>query len=187
LALPECPVSFPVAVKLASPDIPHKTEAGAVRLNIESLDELKRAAQSVYDSGMRHTPSARVEGISIQEMASGVEVILGVVNDEHFGPYVMVGLGGVFTELLGDVSHRFAPVTVEDAREMIEELKGARMLQGFRGAPRADVAALANAIANLSWLIVDHQDRIAEIDVNPLFVREEGKGVVAADALVIVR
>lgn len=187
LALRECPVSFPVAVKLASPDIPHKTEAGAVRLNIASLDELKRAAQNVHDSGLRHTPSARVEGISIQEMASGVEVILGAVNDEHFGPYVMVGLGGVFTELLGDVSHRFAPVSLDDAREMIEELKGARLLQGFRGAPRADVAALAKAIAHLSWLIVDHQDRIAEIDVNPLFVREEGKGVVAADALVIVR
>jgi acetyltransferase len=98
-----------------------------------------------------------------------------------------VGLGGVFTELLGDVSHRFAPVSLDDAREMIEELKGVRLLQGFRGAPRADIGALANALTRLSWLIVDHQDRIAEIDVNPLFVREEGKGVVAADALAILR
>ena len=185
--LRECPVAFPVAVKLASPDIPHKTEAGAVHLNVTSLDELKRSAQRVHDSGLRHTPSARVDGISIQEMASGIEVILGAVNDEHFGPYVMVGLGGVFTELLRDVSHRFAPVSVDEAREMIVELKAAALLQGFRGAPPADVEALANAIANLSWLIVDHQDRIAEIDVNPLFVREEGKGVVAADALVILR
>jgi acetate---CoA ligase (ADP-forming) len=187
LALSEWPVAFPVAVKLASPDIPHKTEAGAVQLNVTSLDELKRSARGVHDSGLRHTPSARVDGISIQEMASGIEVILGAVNDEHFGPYVMVGLGGVFTELLHDVSHRFAPVSVDDAREMVDELKGAALLRGFRGAPPADVGALANAIANLSWLIVDHQDRIAEIDVNPLFVREEGKGIVAADALVILR
>ena len=187
LALRECPVAFPVAVKLASPDIPHKTEAGAVQLNVTSLDGLERSARAVHDSGLRHTPAARVEGISIQEMASGIEVILGAVNDEHFGPYVMVGLGGVFTELLGDVSHRFAPVSIEEAREMIAELKGARLLQGFRGTPPADVEALANAVANLSWLIVDHQDHIAEIDVNPLFVREEGKGVVAADALVILR
>jgi acetyltransferase len=187
LALHECPIAFPVAVKLASPDLPHKTEAGAVRLNVASLEALKRAAQAVHDSGLRHAPCARVEGISIQEMASGVEVILGAVNDPHFGPYVMVGLGGVFTELLGDVSHRFAPVSAKDAREMIEELKGARMLHGFRGAPRADAGALVNALVRLSWLIVDHEDRIAEIDVNPLFVREEGQGVVAADALVMLR
>ena len=174
-------------MKLASPDIPHKTEAGAVRLNVASLAELKEAARSVHASALRHTPSARVDGISIQEMASGVEVILGAVNDENFGPYVMVGLGGVMTELLGDVSHRFAPVSRDEAQEMIGELKGSRLLAGFRGAPPADTNALAEAIVNLSWLIADHQDRIAEVDVNPLFVREEGRGVIAADALVILR
>jgi acetyltransferase len=120
-------------------------------------------------------------------MASGVEVILGAVNDEHFGPYVMVGLGGVYTELMGDVSHRFAPVSLDDAQEMIDELKGAALLRGFRGAPPADIRALAHAIVNLSWLVADHQDRVAEIDVNPLFVRDGGGGVVAADALVILR
>jgi acyl-CoA synthetase (NDP forming) len=187
LALRECPLAFPVAVKLASPDIPHKTEAGAVRLNVASVDALRAAARAVHDSALRHTPSARVDGISIQEMAGGVEVILGAVNDGNFGPYVMVGLGGVFTELLGDVSHRFAPVSLEEAQEMMEELRGVRLLRGFRGAPPGDLQALAQAIVNLSWLIADHQDRIAEIDVNPLFVREEGKGVVAADALVILR
>jgi acyl-CoA synthetase (NDP forming) len=187
LALRECPLAFPVAVKLASPDIPHKTEAGAVRLNVASVDALRAAAKAVHDSALRHTPSARVDGISIQEMAGGIEVILGAVNDAHFGPYVMVGLGGVLTELLGDVSHRFAPVSLDDAQDMIQELKGVRLLLGFRGAPPADVRALAQAIVNLSWLIADHQERIAEIDVNPLFVREEGKGVVAADALVILR
>lgn len=181
----ECPVSFPVAVKLASPDIPHKTEADAVRLGVNTLDGLKHAAQAVQESGLRYTPGARIEGISIQEMASGIEVILGAVNDTSFGPYVMVGLGGVLTEVLHDVAHRFAPVGPDDARQMISELKGARILEGYRGAPPADVDALAQAIVNLSWLIADHSDRIAEIDVNPLFVRAKGKGVVAADALVV--
>jgi acetyltransferase len=186
MALKQCPVSFPVAVKLASPDIPHKTEANAVRLGVNTLEELKHAAQSVQQSGLRHTPNARIEGISIQEMASGIEVILGAVNDNHFGPYVMVGLGGVLTEALGDVTHRFAPLTMNDAREMLGELKGAKILEGYRGAPAGDVDALAQAIVNLSCLISDHRDRIDEIDVNPLFVRPRGQGVVAADALVVL-
>jgi acetyltransferase len=187
MALTVCPVSFPVAVKLASPDIPHKTEADAVRLGIGSLDALKRAAQAVQDAGLRHAPGARIDGISVQEMASGIEVIVGAVNDPNFGPYVMVGLGGVLTEVLRDVTHRFAPVQLEDARDMLNELKSARILQGYRGAPPADVDALAQAIVNLSWLIIDHRDRVREIDVNPLFVRARGDGVVAADALVILR
>ena len=166
-----CPLSFPVAVKLASPDIPHKTEANAVRLGVQTLDGLKEAAQSVHASGLRHTPNARIDGISVQEMASGVEVILGAVNDTSFGPYVMVGLGGVLTELLQDVAHRFAPVSFDDARDMLASLRGAKILEGYRGAPPADIDALAQAIVNLSWLISDHRDHIREIDINPIFVR----------------
>jgi acyl-CoA synthetase (NDP forming) len=187
LALSVCPVAFPVAVKLASPDIPHKTEADAVRLGITSLDSLKRAAEAVHASGLRHAPRARIDGISVQEMASGIEVILGAVNDPNFGPYVMVGLGGILTEVLRDVTHRFAPVRLDDARDMLDELKSATILRGYRGAPPADVDALARAIVNLSWLISDHRDRVSEIDVNPLFVRARGEGVVAADALVVLR
>ncbi|MGZ5152242.1 MAG: acetate--CoA ligase family protein, partial [Burkholderiales bacterium] len=186
MALRECPVSFPVAVKLASPDIPHKTEANAVRLGVNSLEELKHAAQSVQESGLRHTPNARIEGISIQQMASGIEVILGAVNDKNFGPYVMVGLGGVLTEVLRDVTHRFAPLTSDDAHGMLGELKGAKILEGYRGAPPADVDALVMAIVNLSWMISDHRSRIDEIDVNPLLVRARGQGVVAADALIVI-
>jgi acyl-CoA synthetase (NDP forming) len=190
LALTQSPLSFPVAVKLASPDIPHKTEADAVRLNVRSLDELKTAAQAVVNGGKKHTPNARIDGISVQEMAAGVEMILGAVNDPHFGPYVMVGLGGVLTEVLHDVAHRYAPVTPDDAREMLAELKGAKILEGYRGAPPCDVDAVVDALVRLSWLIHDHRDRIAEIDVNPLFVRAknaEGQGAVAADALVVLR
>lgn len=186
LALKDAPVSFPVAVKLASPDIPHKTEADAVRLNVKSLDELKAAAQAVVNGGKKHTPSARIDGISVQEMASGVEMIVGAVNDQYFGPYVMVGLGGVLTEVLHDVAHRFAPVTPADARDMLAELKGAKILEGYRGALPADVDAVVDVLVRLSWLIHDHRDRIAEIDVNPLFVRAKGRGVVAADALVVL-
>ena len=123
LALKESPVSFPVAVKLVSADIPHKTEADAVRLGVKSLDELKAAAQAVTAGGKKHAPKAHIDGISVQEMASGVEMIVGAVNDPHFGPYVMVGLGGVLTEVLHDVAHRFAPVTTADAREMLASLK----------------------------------------------------------------
>jgi acyl-CoA synthetase (NDP forming) len=187
LALKESPLRFPVAVKLASADIPHKTEADAVRLGVKSLEELKAAAQAVTAGGRKHAPHARIDGISVQEMASGVEMIIGAVNDPHFGPYVMAGLGGVLTEVLHDVAHRFAPVTAEDAREMLAELKGAKILQGYRGAPPVDAEAVVDVLVRLSWLIHDHRDRIAEIDVNPLFARAQGEGVVAADALVVLR
>ncbi len=187
LALKDAPVSFPVALKLASADIPHKTEADAVRLNVKSLDELQAAAQAVVNGGKKHAPNARIDGVSVQEMASGIEMIAGAVNDPHFGPYVMVGLGGVLTEVLHDVSHRFAPLTAADAREMLAELKGAKILEGYRGAPPADIDAVVDVLVRLSWLIHDHRDRIAEIDVNPLFVRTKGEGVVAADALVVLR
>ncbi len=186
LALQESPVSFPLAVKLASADIPHKTEADAVRLGVKSLDELKAAAQAVAAGGKKHVPNARIDGISVQEMASGVEMIVGAVNDPHFGPYIMVGLGGVLTEVLHDVAHRFAPVSAADARDMLASLKGAKILDGYRGAPPADVEAVIDVLVRLSWLISDHRDQVAEIDINPLFVRGKGKGVVAADALVVL-
>ena len=180
-------MSFPVAVKLASADIPHKTEADAVRLGVKSLEELKAAAQAVTAGARQHAPNARIDGISVQEMASGVEMIVGAVNDPHFGPYVMVGLGGVLTEVLHDVSHRFAPVTAADARDMLAELKGAKILDGYRGAAPVDVEAVVDVLVRLSLLISDHRDRVSEIDINPLFARAQGKGVVAADALVVLR
>jgi acetyltransferase len=109
---------------------------------------------------------------------------VGAVNDPCFGPTVAFGLGGVFTELLEDVTYGFAPFDAQTARQMIAEIKGARLLDGYRGSARLDVAALADALARISLLIADHAERIAEIDVNPLFVREQG--VVAADALIVL-
>lgn len=186
-ALKTPPVAFPVAVKIESPDVPHKTEAGAVRLNVLDLAALKQAARDVVAAAIRYNVKARIEGVLVQEMASGLEVILGAVNDPYFGPTVAFGLGGIFTELMKDVTHRFAPFDAESAREMIAEIKGAALLNGYRGSPALDVAALADALARLSLLVADHADRIAEIDINPLFVREAGKGVVAADALIVLK
>ena len=120
-------------------------------------------------------------------MAGGLEVIVGAVNDRFFGPVVVFGLGGIYTELLKDVTRRFAPFGRVTAREMIAGIKGAALLTGFRDQPALDVDALADTLSRLSLLITDHADRIAEIDVNPLFVRPAGQGVVAADALVVLK
>lgn len=185
--LSSAPLPFPLAVKIESGDIPHKTEAGVVRLNINSLEELKSAAREVYAAAQHYDAKARIDGILIQEMASGLEVIAGAVNDRFFGPVVVFGLGGIYTELLKDVTRRFAPFDLATAREMIEEIKGAALLKGFRGQPALDVDALADALARLSWLVADHKDRIAEVDINPLFVRTAGQGVAAADGLIVLK
>jgi acyl-CoA synthetase (NDP forming) len=184
-ALTAAPLAFPLAIKIESPDVPHKTEAGAVRLGVRDLAGLKQAAREVVDAVLRHNPRARIEGVLVQEMASGVEIIVGAVNDRTFGPVVAFGLGGIHTELLKDITHRFAPFDALVAREMIGEIRGAPLLTGYRGKPALDVTALADALARVSLLIADHAERIAEIDVNPLFVRE--RGVVAADALIVLR
>ncbi|RPJ47414.1 MAG: CoA-binding protein [Betaproteobacteria bacterium] len=179
------PLPFPLAVKVESADIPHKTEAGVIRLNITSLDGLKQAAREVLAAAKQYKPDARIGGVLVQQMAAGEEVILGVVNDPHFGPVIAFGLGGVFTEIMHDVTHRFAPFDCETATAMIHEIKGVRLLQGYRGRPPCDIAALADALSRLSLLAADHADRIAEIDINPLFVN--AAGVVAADALVVLK
>jgi acyl-CoA synthetase (NDP forming) len=181
------PVPFPVAVKIESPDVPHKTEAGAVRLNVMDLAALKQAARDVVAAARSYRSDARIDGVLVQEMASGLEVIVGAVNDPYFGPTVAFGLGGVYTELMKDVTHQFAPFDVATAHEMIAGIKGAPLLRGYRGQPALDVEALAETLARVSNLIADHADRLAEIDVNPLFVRPAGHGVVAADALIVLK
>ncbi|MCW5605166.1 MAG: acetate--CoA ligase family protein, partial [Burkholderiales bacterium] len=186
-ALTASPLPFPLAVKIESPDIPHKTEAGVVRLNVADLDQLRQAARDITAAAKKYKADARIEGILMQQMAGGLEVIVGAVNDPFFGPVVAFGLGGVFTELLKDVTYRFAPFDVATAREMIAEIRGAPLLAGYRSRPALDTDALADALSRVSLLIADHADRIAEIDVNPLFVRARGEGVLAADALVVTK
>ncbi len=179
------PLPFPIAVKIESADIPHKTEAGVIRLNITSLDGLKQAAREVLAAARKYKPDAAVAGVLVQQMATGEEVILGAVNDPHFGPVVAFGLGGVFTEVMQDVTHRYAPFDRETATAMIHEIKGVQLLQGYRGQPPCDIEALADTLSRLSLLVADHADRIAEIDINPLFVN--AAGAVAADALIVLK
>ncbi|MGZ5091447.1 MAG: acetate--CoA ligase family protein [Burkholderiales bacterium] len=178
-------IGYPVAIKVQSPDISHKTEAKAVKLGITDDAALKAAYDEVLANARAYKADARIEGVLIQEMVKGgTEAILGVTNDPLFGPAVMFGLGGIFAEVLKDVAFRLAPVTTSVAREMIAEIKGYPVLAGVRGKPAADVDALADAIVRLSALAIDLKDHLAELDINPLFVMEKGQGVKAADALI---
>ncbi|HEX6005156.1 MAG TPA: acetate--CoA ligase family protein [Burkholderiales bacterium] len=178
-------IGYPVALKIQSADISHKTEARAVRLGITGEQELQVAYDEIVANARRYRPNAKIDGVLVQEMVpDGIEAIVGVVNDPLFGPAVMFGLGGVFAEVLKDVTFRIAPVTPAEAREMIAEIKGYPVLTGARGRPPADVEALADAIARLSALAGDLEAQVAELDVNPLFVFEKGRGVKAADALI---
>jgi acyl-CoA synthetase (NDP forming) len=178
-------IGYPVAIKVQSPDISHKTEAKAVRLRIASDAELAAAYDEVVRNAKAYRGDARIEGVLVQEMVGdGVEAILGVTNDPLFGPAVMFGLGGIFAEVLKDVSFRLAPVTPSVAREMVQEIAGYKVLAGARGKPPADVDALVDVIVRLSALAVDLKDHVAELDINPLFVFAKGKGVKSADALI---
>jgi acyl-CoA synthetase (NDP forming) len=178
-------IGYPVAIKVQSPDISHKTEARAVRLNITSDGELTIAYEEILGNARAYKKDARIEGVLVQEMVrDGVEAILGISNDPLFGPAVMFGLGGIFAEVLKDVSFRLAPVTPSVAREMVEEIAGYPVLAGARGRPRADVDALVDAIVRLSALAIDLKDHVGELDINPLFVFPAGRGVKAADALI---
>jgi len=154
---------------------------------VSDLDDLKLKAREIIAATRRFNPDARIDGVLVQEMVRGVELIAGGVNDPVFGPYVVLGMGGILSELIRDTTLRFAPFDAATAREMLGEIKGARLLYGYRGDAPYDIAALAEAIARLSWLIFDHADRIAELDINPLFVRHAGAGVVAADSLIVCR
>lgn len=185
--LEHAPLPFPLAVKIESPDLPHKTEAGAVRLGITDLAALKTAVRDILASAQKFRPAAHIDGILVQEMAAGLEVIVGAVNDPVFGPVVAFGLGGIHTELLKDVTLAFAPFDAASAKEMIFQIKGSALLAGFRGQPALDIDALADALARVSLLIADHAGHIAEIDINPLFMRPAGQGVVAADALIVLK
>ena len=181
-------LQFPVAVKIVSSDIPHKTDIGAVKLNVASKGELASAAAEVVANARRAMPAAVLSGVLVSEMVTdGLETLIGVVNDPTFGPVVAFGLGGIFAETLKDTTYRIAPFDVETAREMIRELRGAALFDGVRGRPGRDVEALARSLALVSELAWLTRDRLAEMDVNPVLVRPQGRGAVAADALMILR
>jgi acetate---CoA ligase (ADP-forming) len=179
-------VGFPLVMKIQSPDIAHKSEVGGVRVNITTKGEAFLARQALQDNARRHRPDAAIAGVLVGPMAKkGVEIIIGTLCDATFGPMVMVGLGGITTELFRDVVYRPAPVGAGEAAAMLDELKAAALLRGFRGAAKADVAALARLIAQVSLLAARLRDEVAEIELNPVLVHAEGQGVTIVDALVV--
>ncbi len=171
-------IGFPVALKLLAPEVVHKTELGAVVLGL-------RNAEEAGSQGERLLAKARGGKLLVQEMVEGTEVILGARTDPQFGPFIMVGLGGVFVEVLKDVTLRLLPVDENEALAMLKELKGYRVLEGVRGQPPRDVTALVKAIVGLSSLFANYRSWISDLEVNPLIVRQQGKGVAAVDVRMI--
>jgi len=177
-----------VALKIESLDIPHKTEAGAIRLAIEGETAVRRAFEEVTAAARGFKPDARINGVLVQEMAPpGVEVMLGIASDPTFGKVIIAALGGIHVEILRDVAYRIPPLTRDDAHLMLNELRAYPLLEGVRGASRCDIDALCDTIVRLSWLACDLADNMAEIDINPLRVLAQGTGVRVVDALIIRR
>lgn len=179
-------IGFPVVMKINSADIPHKTEAGGVKIGLKTESEVINAFNEIIDSVRKFNPSARLNGVMVQEMVPpGIEVLLGVTRDPQFGLQIAVGLGGIFVELLRSVSLRPVPLTKRDVEEMIDSTPLGKMLAGFRGSGLADREALIDATLALSNFASDLGDSLAEVDINPLVVLPKGQGVVAVDSLIV--
>ncbi|HEV7391053.1 MAG TPA: acetate--CoA ligase family protein, partial [Burkholderiales bacterium] len=177
-------VPYPVVAKILSPDILHKTDAGGVVLNIGGAEALQAAARDILTRVRSKHPQAKIEGILVQRMEKGIaELILGYKRDPQVGPVVVLGVGGVLAEIYHDFAVRLAPVSVEGAARMIDEVKGLAVIRGYRGMPRGDLAALALAVSAFSQIAFI--DSVAEAEINPLIVRREGEGVVAVDGLIV--
>lgn len=180
-------IGCPVVLKIQSPDVPHKTDAGGVRLDVRTPDEARAAFAAIMDAVSRHKPGARVDGVLVaQQVAPVVELIAGITRDEQFGPVVLVGLGGIFVEAMKNTSLRLPPLDADEVREMLSELRAEALFAGMRGRPRADTEAVVDAVVRLGRLAVEMQDCLAALDVNPLFVLPAGQGVLVGDALAVL-
>ena len=176
----------PAVLKISSPDIAHKSDLGLVVVGVAGEAAVRRVYAELLDRAEARAGAAQIEGVLVSgEEAGGVETVLGLTHDEVFGPVVMFGLGGVFTEILGDVAFRVPPVTQADARAMVDGLRGRALLDGVRGSPPVDLDAVVAAVTALGRLALDLADEVAELDVNPLLARADG--VIALDALVRTR
>lgn len=179
--------SFPLVMKIDSPDIPHKTEAGGVRLNITSQDEAHIAYRDILSGCRSYAPDARINGVMLQEqLKPGLEFLIGVTNDKQFGPLMLCGLGGVFAEVLKDTALYPCPISTAEALSMIRSLKSRKLFDGYRGGKPLDIDALAGLITAVSDYACAHKEDLAELDLNPVFVYERGNGVCAADALIVL-
>lgn len=181
-------LDYPIVAKICSPDILHKSDIGGVKLNIQNYEDLTEAYDEILKNAKKYMPHAKIEGVLIQEMLpKGVEVIIGVHSDPQFGPMVMCGLGGVFVELFKDVSLYPTPINKFEAEEMIKSLKAYPLFTGYRGQKKLDIEALADIIVKISNFAYEEKDKLKEMDINPLFIYEEGKGVGAADAVIVMK
>lgn len=177
-------LGFPVAMKIISPDIPHKSDAGGVKLGLTSATRAGKAFRDIVASVRQKAPRARIGGVSVQKMARpGTELIIGVSHDPQFGPMIMFGLGGVLVEILKDVSFRLIPLSRRDASEMVQEIKGYPILKGYRGHEEVNIPALEDFLLKVSSFIANNP-QIRELDMNPVFGYRDG--LVAADARIIL-
>jgi acetyl-CoA synthetase (ADP-forming) len=177
-------IGYPVVLKIVSPDIIHKSDVGGVMVDLKTAKAVRDAYKQILGNVKKHKADAKIVGMLVQEMApSSTEVIVGAIKDPQFGPTVMFGLGGIFVEVLKDVTFRVAPITEEEACEMITEVKAYPLLKGYRNTPPADIGAIMKILLNTSRLVMEHQE-IEEFDLNPIMVYE--KGAKTVDARIIL-
>jgi acetate---CoA ligase (ADP-forming) len=177
-------LGYPVVLKVESTDLPHKTEAGVIRLNLGTADAVRAGYEAVMANAAKVSPPPRINGVLVQPMVpQGIEMVVGARNDPLFGPLIVVGLGGILVEVLKDTALSPAPVTPTEAEGLLRQLKGVKLLEGFRGMPGADIHRLARVISDVSRFAADHRDTVAELDVNPLICA--GNRITAVDALIV--
>jgi acetyltransferase len=177
-------IGYPLVMKIDSKDILHKSDSGCVKLNIKNADQVDETYETIMKNATSAHPEAQIDGILVQKMADmGTEMIIGVNSDPVFGPAIMVGLGGVFVEVFKDTALNLVPVSRDEAADMIDSLKGSKMLKGYRGKPACDIEGLIDAIMAVSRMASEQKNSLRELDINPIFVYEEG--VCAVDAVLI--
>ena len=177
-------INFPIAMKIVSPNIIHKTDAGGVKLNIKDETEARLAYQEIIFKAKKYNKNAKISGAIVDSMIpEGTEIIIGMMKDPHFGPVIMFGLGGIFVEVLKNISFRILPIEARDAEEMISEIKGYKILKGIRGEAPKDIQAIKDLLLKISQLTLENPE-ISEIDLNPVFLF--GKGLQVVDARMIL-
>jgi acyl-CoA synthetase (NDP forming) len=177
-------LGYPVVLKVVSPQITHKSDVGGVELDLASADDVRAAFDRIVASAKQHQPSATIDGVAVQRMEpAGIEVIVGMTKDPQFGPVLMFGLGGVLVEVLKDVAFRVVPINERDARQMIHEIKGYPLLEGYRGHDPADVAKLEQLLLKVSSFVEQHPE-VAELDLNPVFAYKDD--AMAVDARIVL-
>jgi acetate---CoA ligase (ADP-forming) subunit beta len=173
-------IGFPIVLKIVSPDIIHKSDAGGVIVNLKTKEEVNTAYNKILENEKRFKPDAKIVGVLVQEMApSSTEIIIGSIKDPQFGPTLMFGLGGIFVELLKDVTFKVAPITAQEAAEMVVQVRAYPLLNGYRNTPAADVKAIVDLLLSVSKLVVDHPE-IKELDLNPVMAYAQGTKTVDA-------